>query len=779
MRAGTWGRRGSIALWGFALACALTRAIASAQDIPLSGPLTAEDSITVADMAKFANETIAGYRDTDRDQYLDNLFRLQLVAGRNRGAANTLALLRNLRRAAHPEKSDVTNIRWEIFAAAKIAQSARKISSDEALKLSARKVLSGLDNKQAYQVMYSLGTPLSILQGSFRDALVSHSGKTTIGMPEALDLLRKYLAVMAYRQIQPLYAMISHNDDARRYIVQRDIAIRTPDGATVCALVVRPRNGSKRLPALLNFTIYYDPVVKMDDARRTAANGYVGVEGFTRGKACSPDEAVPIEHDGADAATVIEWISKQPWSDGRVGMYGGSYEGFTQWAAAKHLPVALRAIMPSVSFSPGTDFPMEGGIWMNYAFPWPFYTTNTKALDDATYFDSARWEKLNRNWYTSGRAYRDLDKIDGARNPIFDRWLEHPSYDSYWRAAVPSADEFAHINMPVLTTTGYYDSGQIGALSYFIHHYQYNPRAEHYLVIGPYDHIRGQRGTIGPLGNSTTTVLRGYELDPTAQIDIIGLRYQWFDYIFKHRKKPPILKDRVNYEVMGANLWRHSPSLAAMSDRTLTLHLSSARIENAYRLQQQGAAAEEFVKQTVDLSDRTDVHWETPDYPIDQALDSWNIIDKAPNIGHSVEFVGEPFDRPIELSGLFSGTLEFISNKQDFDFGVTLFELTPKGEYFQLSYSWARASYVRDRGNRQLLNPGKRESLHFQSGRLTSRQFQAGSRLVIVLNIVKQPGEQINYGTGKEVSDETIADAKSPLEIKWSSESVVEIPVRQ
>jgi putative CocE/NonD family hydrolase len=764
---------------GFALACALAGSVASAQDIPLARPLTAEDSALQALMAQLATQAIADYRDPDHDRYLDNLFRLQLVAGRNADAAETLTALRDMRRVAHPDKVDVTNLRWEIFAEARLIQRARKLSFDDAFAQSAREVLSGLNDKIAYQVMYSLGTPLSALEQPLREALRRESGKTTIGMSDALDLLRKYLAVLAYREIQPVYPVVSREDDARRYIVQRDIAVKTPDGATVCALVVRPRKGPRRLPALLNFTIYYDPVVKIDDARRTAANGYAGVEGFTRGKACSPDKAMPIEHDGADAATVIEWISKQPWSDGRVGMYGGSYEGFTQWAAAKRLPAALKAAMPSVSFSPGTDFPMEGGIWMNYAFPWPFYTTDTKALDDATYFDSARWEKLNRNWYSSGSAYRDLDKIDGTPNPIFDRWLEHPSYDTYWQTAVPSADEFARITIPVLTTTGYYDSGQIGALSYFSHHYQYNPHAEHYLVIGPYDHISGQRGTIGPLGNSTTHVLRGYELDPAAQIDIIALRYQWFDYIFKRGQKPAILRDKVNYEVMGADRWRHAPSLSAMRDRMLTFHLSASRAGDAYRLSQQSLVNDAFIPQTVDLGDRTDVNWATAaDKPIDQALDTWDIVDSKPNIGHSIEFISDPFDKPTEVSGLFSGTLEFIANKRDFDFGITLFELTPKGEYFQLSYCWARASYLRDRTQRQLLEPGKREILEFQSGRLTSKQFQAGSRLVVVLGIIKQPGEEINYGTGKEVSVETIADAGEPLQINWFGQTSIEIPVK-
>jgi hypothetical protein len=75
-----------------------------------------------------------------------------------------------------------------------------------------------------------------------------------------------------------------------------------------------------------------------------------------------------------------------------------------------------------------------------------------------------------------------------------------------------------------------------------------------------------------------------------------------------------------------------------------------------------------------------------------------------------------------------------------------------------------------------LLRPNRRQQLKFESGRLTSRQLQPGSRLVVVLAILKQLGEQINYGSGKEVSTETIADAAVPLEIKWYGTSFIDIP---
>ena len=121
-------------------------------------------------------------------------------------------------------------------------------------------------------------------------------------------------------------------------------------------------------------------------------------------------------------------------------------------------------------------------------------------------------------------------------------------------------------------------------------------------MIGPYDHIRGQRGTFSRPGNSRT-VLRGYETDPVANIDLGELRYQWFDFIFKRAPKPAILKDRVNYEVMGANEWRHAPSLAAMGPpQTLRFHLSAARTGDTYRLQRAEARGRRFRSRSRSIS---------------------------------------------------------------------------------------------------------------------------------------------------------------------------------
>jgi len=144
-------------------------------------------------------------------------------------------------------------------------------------------------------------------------------------------------------------------------------------------------------------------------------------------------------------------------------------------------------------------------------------------------------------------------------------------------------------------------------------------------------------------------------------------------------------------------------------------------------------------------------------------------------------FVSDPLPQAIEVNGLFSGLLDFTANKMDMDITIALYERLASGEYLRLfdpPYTF-RASYAQDRSHRHLLKAGERQQLSFRSERLTSRRFQAGSRLVMILGINKRPDEQINYGTGQDVSDESIADANIPLKIRWYGSSYIDIPVRQ
>ena len=195
-------------------------------------------------------------------------------------------------------------------------------------------------------------------------------------------------------------------------MADKDILIKTPDGAHIAAMAVRPRSAKVPLTALLVFTIYADDDTYFSEARKSAAHGYAGVVAYSRGKGRSPDTPVPFEDDGEDARTVIDWIIKQPWSDGRVGMYGGSYNGFTQWAAVRKLHPALKTIVPSRAGNPGNGLPMENNVFLFVNHAWAFYVTNNKYLDNETY---SEWVPPARGGLRlAGRLAPELSPGPGA-----------------------------------------------------------------------------------------------------------------------------------------------------------------------------------------------------------------------------------------------------------------------------------------------------------------------------------------------------------------------------
>ena len=139
-------------------------------------------------------------------------------------------------------------------------------------------------------------------------------------------------------------------------------------------------------------------------------------------------------------------------------------------------------------------------------------------------------------------------------------------------------------------------------------------------------------------------------------------------------------------------------------------------------------------------------------------------------------FVSPPFESTTGVMGEFTGEMVVSINKRDFDLGVTVFEAMPDGKLFHLAYVVQRASHAETAEKRKLLTPGKPHRVPFTTT-LVARQMQPGSRLMVLVDAVKNPFWQINYGTGKDVSDESIQDAGEPLRIEILSGSYIGVPL--
>jgi putative CocE/NonD family hydrolase len=753
--------------WPSALLLVAGQCWSATQNLELHLPASPSDPKMPEIMKDLVDRMLPVYEEQDHQRYLATLSALQLVDGNTEAALSERQELRGLRKGADPAYPADRSVAYDIYVRARNIQAHDKLPFDRAFEQSYDDLVPQLNDQDAYAIISQLEIPPAVSHNALQKLMERDRSRKSVDLSEAVELVWAYVSYEAYRGIGPLIGKLAAEDDARRYIVEPNLLIKTADGAAISATLVRPRTVSKPLPTLLEFTIYVYPV---NDAKECAAHGYVGIVAYARGKRGSHDQIEPFAHDGDDARSVIEWVTRQSWSDGRIGMYGTAYSGYAAWAAAKDPPGALKTIMTSTPTAPGIDAPKEGNIYHNSAYRWARYVTDTKGLDSAIYGNDAHWRALDETWYRAGESYWDLMHVYHRNQPDFRRWLGHPSYDPFWQRMIPFEDDFARINIPILTTSGYYDGAEAGALYYFNEHYRHNPKADQTLLIGPYDHGVVQRGP--------SFELYGYPVDPSALINLHELRYDWFNYVLLGAPKPALLSDRVNFEVMGANEWQHAPSIQAMASSSLKLfwnpppRAGGDKADATGSLAAQAAGAEAYTPQSVDLADRSDAGYLPPfaiagrhDVPVHDAI----------------VFESEPMTQPTQVSGALAGQLDFVPNKQDLDITLALYEKLESGEYIALfdpPYAF-RASYAADRVHRHLLKAGGRQTLAFHAERLTSRKLSPGSRLVLVVGINKRPDQQVNYGTDADVSDGTVADADTPVQIRWYSTSYLELPVRQ
>lgn len=727
---------------------------ADTQNFKFDAPAGVDDSATPEVMRDLAARILPVYEEQDPLLYLQNLSALQLVVGDYKSAQSTRQSLQDRRQHVHAGPIGDRTRLLDIYTQAQAEAAADdKLSFTEAFDRDAGAMAAKLDNPHAYAFTSWHGAPPDSFGQRLQLAFDRLRHQHDIAMPQAIGLIRTYLAYHVYQDTRQPMQAVAAADAGRRYVTEDHVRIRGAGGVELQASIVRPKN-AKPLPTLLEFTISRSAT----QAIACAAHGYVGVVAHTRGSEDGDDQVTPFEHDGADARAVIRWIAQQPWSDGRVGMYGDGYSGFAAWSAAKHLPKALKAIATINAMAPGISFPAQGRIYRNSAYRW--LVDHTQGSHAAGTGYDAFWQALNQAWYRSGKPYRALDRMAKIPSHIFLRWLNHPSFDLYWRRLTPNHWQFDRFDIPVLQMTGYYAQGQAGSLHYFSGLARNRPNADSTLLIGPYDDSDLQSGSVAPL-------LGGHRRDPIADLDFRELRFQWFDHIFKGTAKPTPLKARINYEIMGDNRWGHADSLKTMSPHPLTLYLNPGTKGGPNQLTTTKPAKGAGIDQTVDFRKRDDA----------TALPGNDLLQPGLQLHHAVMYVGQSLKKPLVISGRLSVGLDFSINKYDMDFYVRLYEQRRDGQYLALTAPYEqRASYVRDPVHRQLLVKGGRQHLSFDSPRMVGRKLDAGSRLVLVLGINKRPDQEINYGAAGDVSAESIKDAGKPLKIRWYGDSHIEIP---
>ena len=741
------------------LIIALINLTMSGQELRIEKPALTDTASVAIEMQNLAKAYLQQSQTGGLEIEANDRYMIEILAGNYKASIKTI---QSLRENSDLNQGHASYMPYELFSKAKMAQLASDAGFNEAYQSVFKAYLANCNDQQAYTANIVFTTYDAVAQ--FTKNFETHYNTisdTSMNLDQARDLLKSYFLYDVYTLTEPIVNEEIKRDENKRYIIKEEVIISARDGAELTVITVRKRSAAP-MPAILLFTIYADGS-NTKHAMLAASKGYAGVVATSRGKRLSKDAIEPLKHEYKDVYAVIDWISQQAWNNAKVGMYGGSYDGFTQWASMKEkVHPALKTIVPMVSIAPGIDYPMENNVFFNFPYKWIPYVTNNKFLDYAANFDRDRWSNLEKTWFESGKAYHKMDSINGTPSPVFQEWISHPTYDAFWQGMIPYKNEFAHIDIPILSITGYYDDSQRGAMYYYSEHLKYNPDAQHYFLIGPYDHWSAQF--------ASSAHLKGYQIDEVAHINIRhGLAYEWFDYILKGAEKPAILKNKVNFQVMGSNTWMHKSSLASMANDSLAFYLSPEKNKGYYTLATKRPIGADDIELEVDFNDRTIMN-NTDYYPSSIIKDSLNLKD-------GLVFMSEPFQKETIINGSFKGELKVKINKKDFDFGVNLYELTAEGKYFHLSFYIGRASYAESNEHRKLLTPNTATTITFDNTRLVSKKISKNSRIVIVVNGNKNADTQINYGTGGDVSNESISDAKTPLVIKIQEGSRVVLPV--
>jgi hypothetical protein len=552
------------------------------------------------------------------------------------------------------------------------------------------------------------------------------------------------------------------------YDIQMSRMIKARDGVELEAWITQPSHPAGRLPTVLTLTQYdIDGGRHGDSAGYYAGRGYAFVQAYVRGRGRSGG----VKSDGLgaqvgrDGYDLVEWIAAQPWSDGRVVMFGGSFVGMTQWQTAAQLPPHLAAIAPYAPIYPGWDIPNTNGIPQAWTTVILGYVSG-RSLNSGFMRNEAYWSGKMLEQYAAYRPFSELAgalgiaqddwwmlDVRGQKRPMFEVWLAHVGDRAFNLAAEPKSASYARMNFSVLTATGYYDDDQPGTLRYYRNYMAHAPAAavaRHHLIIGPWDHS----GTQEP-----TAVIEGVPIPAAAVVDMQKLHADWYDFALGKGAQPALLRDHVAYFMLGADEWRYADSLeAASSGKELTFYLgdSDGTPGDVFHSGQLSREARNTEPPAILVSDPHELpELEVAKYAAGEDLTSqFRALQKR-----ALSFHSEPFERDTEIAGQMHLALTCESDTPDFDLWAEVQMVLPDGSAIRLGDDIRRARFRDGPFEQKLMLPGQTVQIPFEFSWL-ARRIPAGARLRVTIAPLNSPNYQKNFNTGGRMGYEKIEDAR-------------------
>jgi uncharacterized protein len=523
--------------------------------------------------------------------------------------------------------------------------------------------------------------------------------------------------------------------------VENGVRVKMRDGVTLVADVYRPK-GEGKFPVLVERTPY-NRKGGFAMAHGLAAHGYVVVLQDTRGRFDSGGEFYPFRHEAEDGYDTVEWAAALEQSDGKVGMFGGSYVGATQMLAAMAKPPHLAAIFPYVTASEYYDgWTYQSGALMQW-----FASSWTTGLTVDTLRKKASDRSRPKEWIGQLplENYKLLDPPPVADlAPYFRDWLRHERSDEYWRRWKVS-DHYREMNVKALHAGGWNDLFIKGSIKNYT-----GLRAE-----GTTASVReGQRLLVGPWAHAPTSPegkVGDVVYGRAAVLDMTGTALRWFDFALKGVQNEYATAPPVSIFVMGENVWRAEREFPLARTRYTKYFLHSARgangVEGDGRLDTLAPAAERPDAFTYDplnpvptIGGRLCCGDAIPPGPFDQ----------RPNESRKdvLVFSTPPLERDLEVTGYVTAELYAATSAPDTDFTMMLVDVAPDGYARYLTDGIVRARYRDTTDRAEPVTPGRvyKYTLDLWA---TSNLFKAGHRVRLYVSSSNFPRFNRNHNTGE------------------------------
>lgn len=514
--------------------------------------------------------------------------------------------------------------------------------------------------------------------------------------------------------------------------VERSMAFTTSNGVRLVADVYRPRRAGvtptllMRIPLskTLQNTLFVGVVGRM-----WAEHGYKVVFQGTRGRYESGGQYDPLRHERQDGLETLEWLERQPWFDGRLGMWGGSYFAYTQWVLADQVnpgPQALFIQLASTDFHgmfyPGGAFSLESTLF------WALRSHGPRDVWPSP-------EALERGF--NGFPLIEADDRAGKDIPFFDDWVSHPERDPYW-VEIDGEDRNKTLKAPVLLMAGWFDPFLPTQLNDFV---CIRSDAEPHVA-------RETRLIVGPWAHAHTVTFPGDFTPRNYRLESLAPSVAWFDRHLKFSGQQGTDFPAVRIYVMGENVWRDEPEWPLARTQYTAYYLRGRGRANT------AAGSGILTLVPPDLSEAPDSYVYDPRNPVPTAGGAMLGFRAGVARQNSIEarsdvlvYTGEPLEEDLEVTGPIQLVLYVSTTAPSTDFAAKLVDVRPDGSAYNVSDGILRHGF----------GPSERKrptEIHIQLWPTSTVIFK-GHRVRLEVSSSNYPRFDRNPNTGRPIATET------------------------